>query len=213
MKFALALDIQEKDKLIRIIEETHPFVDLFKVGPIALFSFGLEVFKYISRVKKDVFLDMKFFDIPSVVSRTISSLGDVGVKILTVHASGGRDILKSAVLSARELDIEVAAVTKLTSDDADLESVLELSEIAENCGATWVVCQPQFSKDIKAKTKLKVISPGIRISENTDEHKNTLTPYEAKLAGIDMIVIGRPIILSDNPYGQAKKVREMIDLA
>lgn len=212
MKFALALDIQEKDKLIKIIEETYVFVDFFKVGPIALFSFGLEIFKYISRVKKEVFLDMKFFDIPSVVSRTISSLSDLGVRVLTVHALGGKGVLKSAVLSAKNLGIEIAAVTKLTSDNADLRSVLELSEIAESCGATWVVSQPQFSKYIKSKTKLKVISPGIRISESRDEHKNTLTPYEAKLSGIDMIVVGRPIVLSDNPYEQAKKVREMIDL-
>ncbi|MCS7214165.1 MAG: orotidine-5'-phosphate decarboxylase [Candidatus Calescibacterium sp.] len=209
--FALALDINEKERFQKIVDETKEFVDIFKVGPISIFSIGLNALKYITDSGKEIFLDMKFFDIPSVVARTIYSLKDFNIKILTVHASGGEEIIRSSVESAQSIGIDIAAVTILTSENSDLEDVIRLSKTAEKCGAKWVVCQPQFAQYVKKETGLKIISPGIRLSDEKDDHKNPMSPAQAKALGVDMIVVGRPVILSPNPKEQAKKIKQMIE--
>lgn len=208
--FTLALDVQEEKTFKNIVDQTADFVDFFKVGPVAIFSIGLKALEYISEKNKKIFLDMKFYDIPSVVSRTIEALHNFNVKILTVHASGGEKIVRASVETAKKFGIEVAAVTILTSEKTDVQTVVGLSEKAKVWGADWVVCHSQFAKYVKDITGLKTISPGVRISESKDDHENTFLPSEAKNLGIDMIVVGRPIILSVNPREQAIKIKNML---
>lgn len=213
MKIALALDVQDRTRFAKIVSETSELVDLFKVGPVALLSLGLDSLKIASETGKGIFLDLKFFDIPSVVSRAISSLTGSGVKIVTVHTMGGADLIKSAVEVASGAGIEVAAVTVLTSERSEEETILKLAGLARDCGAKWVVCQPKFAKTVKEKIGTKVITPGIRLSESKDDHTETFTPQEAKRIGVDMMVIGRPVIMSDNPRDQMVKIRSLISSA
>lgn len=207
---ALALDLEEKEKLHKMVKDTKDLVDFFKIGPVALLSVGLEILEYVTDNEKDIFIDMKFFDIPSVIAKAISSLGKFRVKIVTVHASGGRELMENSVKAANKMGIDVAAVTILTSHKAKLDDVLELSKMAKECGAKWVVCQPRLAKEVKDRVGIKVISPGIRLSENRDDHRDIFSPSEAKEAGIDMIVVGRPVIFSDNPPEVLRKIRQAL---
>jgi orotidine-5'-phosphate decarboxylase len=117
--FCVALDIDSKEKFELIFGETSEFVDVYKIGPVILSSCGLEPLERLTQLKKDIFVDMKFFDIPSVVCRAIRNFCEFNSKFFTVHISAGEKIFRSAVEEASKFQAYVAGVTLLTSSDYD----------------------------------------------------------------------------------------------
>jgi orotidine 5''-phosphate decarboxylase, subfamily 1 len=210
--FCVALDIDNREKFDFILAETISFVDVYKVGPIIMSSScGLISLETLTQLRKDIFVDMKFFDIPSVVCRAIRNFCRFNSKFFTVHISAGEKVFRSAVEEANKFGANIAGVTLLTSSEYDEGVILNMSEKAKLWGASWIVCPPLFARKIKENLGMKIISPGIRLDENEkDDHSLSLTPREAAKHGVDMIVVGRPVILSENPKLVAQKIRNEI---
>ena len=217
--FCIALDIENRDDFRRIVLETKQYCDVFKVGPISFSSLGFFPLEFLSDIEKDIFLDFKFFDIPSVVKRTIRNFLNFKVKFITVHLLGGEKMVKTACDTAKSKGAEIVGVTILTSsaDDTERERIIELARNSVSWGVNWIVASARFVPEIKQNfgRKIKVVSPGIRIRDgiSSDDHISTFTPYEAVKLGSDMIVVGRPVVNSKNPALTAKKIMEDIEKA
>jgi orotidine-5'-phosphate decarboxylase len=170
---------------------------------------------------KDVFLDLKFHDIPNTVRGATRSAAAIGAKLVTVHATGGREMLEAAVEGAGA-KCGVLGVTILTSIDAamlrtawgrkSLEVYGEVLRLAGECaeaGAHGVVCSGLEAQKIGAKygEKLKLLVPGIRpAGGRTDDQKRTVTAAEAARAGANYIVLGRMITEAKDPASELKSV-------
>ena len=213
------------------VERLRDHVGMFKVGKGAFTRYGPEIVARIGSLGGRVFLDLKFHDIPQTVARAAAAAVELGVAIFTVHAMGGKAMLREAVSAAREkveelnvappIILAVTVLTSLTSADleaigfkSDLEQVvLNLARLAQDQGVTGVVASPQ---DIVAIRKacgpdFVIVTPGIRGKEAVaDDQKRTLSAGEAVRLGADYLVVGRPIRLAADPVIAADAiVKEM----
>jgi orotidine-5'-phosphate decarboxylase len=167
----------------------------------------------------EVFLDLKFHDIPNTVAGAVRSAAALGVRFATVHASGGRQMLASAAEAARGTGTTILAVTVLTSlDDSDLheigvpsspgDMVLRLAGIAMREGIGGFVCS---AKEVAAVRGLVgnsaiLVAPGVRLAgDATQDQKRVMTPYEAMRNGADYLVVGRPITKAKDPADAARR--------
>jgi orotidine-5'-phosphate decarboxylase len=174
-------------------------------------------------VRKPLFLDLKFHDIPAQVEGAVAAVAALGASYTTVHASGGSDMIKAAVAAAGE-DLTVLAVTVLTSlDDNDLtaigmegtaeESVLRLADVALSAGADGLVCSPLELPSLRDRFGARasggplLVVPGIRpAGAHAGDQRRTLGPSEAIAAGADVLVIGRPITAAADPGAAAAAI-------
>ena len=212
-KLILALDVSGSEKALSLVKEVSPFVDVFKVGPVLFLGEGTEIVKAIRGLGKEVFLDLKFHDIPATVQRSVESASKLGVYSLTVHASGGKEMMRAASLV--EDRPRIWAVTVLTSQQADPEDVVKLARLAKECGLDGVIASPLEIRDIRKSCgkDFSVITPGIRLEPRPgDDQKRVATPSAAMKAGADFIVVGRPIIEAENPAEVAKRIHEEIEI-
>lgn len=209
-KIILALDVYDVNMAERLVKETSPYVDVFKVGPILFLQSGKEIVKMIQDNEKEVFLDMKFHDIPATVKRAVESARDLGVYSLTVHSAGGKDMLVAA--SSVEKRPKIWAVTVLTSQHAEPAEVIEKAKLAKSCDVDGVISSPHEISLIKKECgqDFTVVTPGIRPAKADDDQKRVATPEAAVKDGADFIVIGRPILEAANPYEAAKNIYESI---
>ncbi|PKM88492.1 MAG: orotidine-5'-phosphate decarboxylase [Firmicutes bacterium HGW-Firmicutes-12] len=229
-KLIVALDFstwEDAEKMVKSLPE----VSLFKVGlELYLASSGLAV-RRLRELGKEVFLDLKFHDIPNTVAQACRQAAREGAFIFNVHASGGREMMRQAVLSAQEEAEKhelkkplLLAVTVLTSlDDQDLseiglvgtkESVGRLAVLAKEAGIDGVVASPQEIKLIRelCGNDFKIVCPGVRPHwAGLGDQKRVLTPGEAVSAGADFLVIGRPITKAKSPNEAALKIMEEIE--
>jgi orotidine-5'-phosphate decarboxylase len=195
---------------------------MLKVGLQAFVSGGPELVRRVAK-EAPVFLDLKLHDIPAQVGSSVSAVADLDVALLTVHASGGRDMLRAAVDAAGDR-VTVLAVTVLTSlDEEDLKhagiaggaeaQVLRLAELALSADAPGLVCSPLEVAAIRARFGARsaggplLVVPGIRPSgSETSDQRRTLDPRAAIDAGADVIVVGRPITESSDPVAAAEAI-------
>jgi orotidine-5'-phosphate decarboxylase len=208
-KIILALDVDNFKKARYFVNKLFPRIKIFKVGYPLFTAAGLRIIEFIHKKGAGVFLDLKFFDIPYTVSNAIRQAIRLKVEMLTLHILGGEEMLKRAVLTAKEeaqrLKIKrpkLFGVTILTSKEADKKKILALAKKGINCGLDGVVCSvreaPYLRKEIKKK--FFIVSPGIRLNKiAADDQKRTATAIEAIKAGSDFLVIGRPILEAKNP--------------
>ena len=205
-KIIVALDVKDANTALRLVETLSPWVDVFKVGPILFLAEGPSLVRKIEEAGKSVFLDLKFHDIPATVKRSVESAAKLGVYSLTLHSSGGGEMIRAAsgVLPRPKL----WAVTVLTSQAASGEQVVERAVLAKENGADGVIASPHEIEAIKRAcgTGFTVVTPGIRMSDAKDDQKRVATPAAAVGAGADFIVIGRPIIEASDPAGVAESV-------
>ena len=193
---------------------------MIKIGSVVFNSMGRKVIDYASQKGFDIFLDLKLHDIPNTVKKSIESLSSLPIKMLTVHTSGGKDMMSAAVEAVSGTDIKVFGVTVLTSlSDEDtntifkrtsskqVEAMLDLAELAEIDG---VVCSPHELKNVKKRESLLSITPGIRLQDSDDDQKRVMTPKEAIDLGADYLVIGRPITSSENIGESLNKIFQSI---
>ncbi len=228
----VALDVPKANEALELAEELGPFVGAFKIGKQLFVSEGPDVVRKLKAKGAQIFLDLKFHDIPNTVAKAVQSAIDVGVDMLTVHTAGGSEMLVAAENASNEkakiLGIDsplILGVTVLTSmDDANLEElgiqegtqgqVLRLAKLAASSGLRGLVCSPQEIKPLREELgeEIQLITPGIRaVSNPADDQKRTMSPAEAIKLGASWLVIGRPITLAANPRAAAIDILNSID--
>jgi orotidine-5'-phosphate decarboxylase len=220
-----AIDENNPQKAIELARPLIPHCGLIKLGLeyfVANGKAGIDIF---AENNANIFLDLKFHDIPNTVFGAVKSSLHPAVKMLTIHASGGLEMMQKALeaVSYAENPPLVLAVSILTSlDDQALqeigfartmqEQVLHLAELALKAGIKGMVCSPLEIAAIRARfgRDLILVTPGIRTENLGDDQKRVLTPRQAIDAGADYLVIGRPITGSANPQEKlAEIVREI----
>ena len=216
----VALDFADESRVRSTAEAVAPFAGVFKVGLTALYGAGTYLVDELAKVRP-VFVDAKLHDIPAQVEGAMASIGELGASYVTVHATGGFDMVKAAVGAAPE-DLEVLAVTVLTSlDESELDrlgftgtaqdAVLRLAERALDAGAHGLVCSPLELQALRRRfgDGPKLVVPGIRTAgAGADDQRRTLGPREALHAGATLLVVGRPITGADDPAAAARRILE-----
>ena len=203
----LAVDTSDFDTALAWIENTKSSVSVYKLGLEFYLNFGnAGVSRIIEETGAEIFLDLKLHDIPHTVAGAASAISHLAPKFLTVHASGGRAMVKAASNAVPE--VSVTAVTILTSLSEEdlfeigyaspaLESAVALAKMAVSAGAKAIVCSPLETAAIRSAVGPgpNIITPGVRpLSEvGSDDQKRTMTPSDAIAQGANYVVIGRPI--------------------
>ncbi len=226
-----ALDVPTAEQALKLAEAVAPAVGMFKIGSELFTSAGPDIVKRIRGNGSNVFLDLKFHDIPNTVSKAVTAAVQLDVQMITVHTSGGTEMLKAAEKAAEEAAWKlgripplVLGVTVLTSlDVATLREigldvnveyqVRRLATVATRAGLRGLVCSPQEVVKLRQfiPPAMQLVTPGIRTGEEkADDQKRTLTPREAIQAGANWLVIGRPIYAAENPRAAAEKILQSL---
>lgn len=226
-----ALDVPTVEEALQLAEQIAPAVGAFKIGKELFVSAGPDIVKRVRATGASVFLDLKFHDIPNTVAKAVAASVKLDVQMLTVHTSGGFEMLKAAEQAAEETAWKlgripplVLGVTVLTSlDTAALREVgldvnveyqvRRLATVAMKAGLRGLVCSPQEVVKLRQviPPAMQLVTPGIRTgAEKADDQKRTLTPREAMQAGANWLVIGRPIYAAENPRAAAEKILESL---
>ena len=221
----IALDSPDPDEVARLASASEAHVGMYKVGLTAFISFGSYLVRSLAE-QRPVFLDLKLHDIPAQVAGAVGAAASTGASLVTVHAAGGKEMVRAAVEAS--CDVKVIAVTVLTSlDSNDLEqiglrgqpeeAVLRLAEVALQAGAPGLVCSPLEVSALRSefgKTKdggPLLVVPGIRpAGSDVGDQRRTMTPREALDAGADILVIGRPITGAPDPGRAAADLAEEV---
>src|SRR3989338_6661386 len=212
----LALDVDSYIKAKHFVDLLYPKIKIFKVGSMLFTACGPKVIEYIHKKKAEVFLDLKFLDIPNTVANSVAMAGRHQVKMLTLHISGGKQMLAAAVEKAKEesrrLKLKpplLIGVTVLTSQPAEPREILKLAKLGLDCGLDGVVCSAQEIKLLRKNIPRKfiIVTPGIRPNSTpVDDQKRTATAVEAIKAGSDFLVVGRPILEAKDPLAVAAEL-------
>ena len=221
----VALDFPRADLALAMVDRLGDACKFYKVGGELFTAVGPQIVQTLRALGKDVFLDLKLYDIPNTVKGAAKSAAAIGAKLLTVHATGGRAMVAAAVEGAGE-KCGVLGVTILTSLDAamlreawgrkSIEVYGEVLRLAGECaavGAHGVVCSGLEAQKISAKygEKLKLLVPGIRpAGGKADDQKRTVTASEAAKAGANYIVLGRMVTEAKDPASELRSVMKTI---
>ena len=176
---------------------------MVKIGSVSFNALGHQVILYAANKGFDIFLDLKLHDIPNTVKKSIEGLVSLPIKMLTIHTSGGKQMMQAAMLAVERSNIKVFGVTALTSlSDVDtnqiykrdaVDQVEAMLDLAEESGIDGVVCSPHELHLVAARESLLSITPGIRLRDSNDDQSRVMTPKEAIDLGANYIVVGRPI--------------------
>lgn len=225
-KLILALDLPDRESALKILDELRGKLEWVKIGLQMYLKYGADFVREVSGMGFKIFLDLKLFDIPNTVASAVESVSVLPVSMLTIHASGGREMMRRAVESAadRNPELLILGVTVITSFDADslaetgveLEpewQVEKLAKLAVDSGLKGLVCSPLEIEGLRSilPEDTVLVTPGIRPSgSSADEQKRIMTPADAARAGSDFIVVGRPILKAENPAFAVSKILEEI---
>jgi orotidine-5'-phosphate decarboxylase len=227
-----ALDVPNVEAALKLADQIAPAVGAFKIGGELFTAAGPDIVRRIRDTGAAVFLDLKFHDIPNTVARAVTAAVRLDVQMLTVHTSGGLEMMRAAEASAQQAAKMngraaplVLGVTVLTSSNSStmaeigcelnvVAQVERLARLAVKAGLRGLVCSPleivALRKILPADVQL--VTPGIRTgAEKADDQKRTLAPREAMAAGANWLVIGRPIYAAENPRAAAEKILEELN--
>ncbi|MGQ8363723.1 orotidine-5'-phosphate decarboxylase [Glaciecola sp. 1036] len=222
----VALDYDCLETAKALVGQLSPNKCRVKVGKEMFTLFGPDWVRYLVDQGFDVFLDLKFHDIPNTVAKAVAAAAKLGVWMTNVHASGGPDMIAAAKEAAESSHAQplLTAVTVLTSMDQrqftpvyggdDIQSkVVELATLAQSSGADGVVCSAMEAKILRSKLSkdFKLVTPGIRPEgSSNDDQKRVMTPPQAIAAGVDYMVIGRPITKAQTPASVLEQINHSI---
>ncbi len=230
-RIIIALDVQTKEEGLALVGRLKD-ARTFKVGLELFTAEGPALFRKLKALRKDIFLDLKLHDIPNTVAGAVRSAFKHGVRMMTIHASGGREMMAKAAEAAkaaaeagqgpRPLLLGVTVLTSLKGDDlaevgmgSDVASqVLRLAGLAKAAGLDGVVCSPREIEVLRREygRDLIIVTPGIRpVWAAAQDQKRIMTPAEAVAKGADYLVIGRPITGAPAPNEAFLKVVEELD--
>ncbi|KAB8313627.1 orotidine-5'-phosphate decarboxylase [Erwinia endophytica] len=212
----VALDYADRDSALAFVDQVDPRSCRLKVGKEMFTLFGPQLVRDLQQRGFEVFLDLKFHDIPNTTAHAVAAAADLGVWMVNVHASGGVRMMTAAreALTPFGKDAPLLiAVTVLTSMDADdlrgiginaapAEHAERLARLTQQCELDGVVCSAQEALRFKQAlgTDFRLVTPGIRpAGSDAGDQRRIMTPQQAQQAGVDYMVIGRPITQAVNP--------------
>ncbi|HEV8362134.1 MAG TPA: orotidine-5'-phosphate decarboxylase [Gemmatimonadaceae bacterium] len=225
----VALDVKSLGAALSLVERLDQTARYYKVGSELFTRAGPEIVSTIRARQCDVFLDLKFHDIPNTVASAVAAAADMGVAMTTVHASGGMAMLRSAVEAASP-QCRIVAVSVLTSLDATAvaaswgrsskvdvqEEVLRLARLAVDAGVGGFVCSGHEAAAVRKELggQLVLVVPGIRFSEGAShDQARVVTPADAVRAGADYVVVGRAVTAAPDPVEAMKRLSAEIKSA
>ncbi len=231
-RLIVALDTPTLQQAEALVSQLAPHVGYFKVGSELFLAAGVPAIELVKQAGAKVFLDLKFHDIPNTVAKAVAQAVGYGVDMLTIHTSGGIEMMRAANEAAarraqelgqpKPLVLGVTVLTSMTDEDLTAEGypqcVAELvgirARLAEQAGLDGLVCSPQELTLVKAQSRLQTVVPGIRPTERGDDQRRTSTPGAAMQAGADFLVVGRPITAASDPSQAALMIiQQMNDAA
>jgi orotidine-5'-phosphate decarboxylase len=218
-KIIVALDVPTKKEALGLAEQLRPEISFFKIGLQLYTAEGPEIVRAVLSTGAKVWLDLKLHDIPNTVGRAVESSANLGVQLLTIHLSGGGEMIRAAT-SARKGKMSILGVTVLTSSTDETlreigisgevnDQVLRLAKLGVENGIDGVVASPHEIKRLRGEfgDKIIIAVQGIRPTwAKTDDQKRFMTPREALDAGASYIGIGRPITAHKNPHEAVAKI-------
>lgn len=224
-KVIIALDYPDRASALALIDKLSPQQCRLKVGKHMFMRFGPSWVEQLQARGFEVFLDLKFHDIPNTVADACRAAADLGVWMLNVHATGGEQMLLAAreaidKSSQQPILIAVTVLTSLSTQDCqmlgwdgDCQTVAcRLAELSQRCGCDGVVCSALEAAVIKQHTShdFLCVTPGIRLAESDDDQNRVMTPIRAMEEGADYLVIGRPITQSSDPQQTLAQIDAML---
>ncbi len=227
-KIIIALDFDSRAACLELVSELDPKLCRLKIGKEMFTLFGPSLVEEFQQQGFEVFLDLKFHDIPNTVAKAVSAAASLGVWMVNVHASGGPRMMEAAKESLVNIENPplLIAVTLLTSMNRhDIESlgiteppekyVDRLASLTNACELDGVVCSAQEAGRIKAAcgSSFLTVTPGIRpAGSDKGDQRRTMTPAEAVANGSDYLVIGRPITQAANPTETLREIASSISV-
>jgi orotidine-5'-phosphate decarboxylase len=215
-----AVDESNLDLFKEIINSLDSNLCMVKIGSVSFNALGHEAVLYAASKGFDIFLDLKLHDIPNTVKKSIEGLVNLPIQMMTIHTSGGKQMMEYAMEAVKEKNIKIFGVTALTSlSDADTnqiykrdaaDQVAAMLDIAEESGIDGVVCSPHELHLVAKRESLLSITPGIRLRDSNDDQSRVMTPKQAIDLGASYIVIGRPITASGNIKEALKEIHNSI---
>ncbi len=222
-----ALDVPTVEQALKLAQQLAPAIGAFKIGKELFTSAGPDIVRRVRDMGASVFLDLKFHDIPNTVAKAVAAAVRLDVQMLTIHASGGSEMMRAAEQAAQQTAAQlgrpaplVLGVTVLTSQDSTtlaelggetdvVKQVERLALLAAKSGLRGLVCSPLEIVALRLilPPEMQLVTPGIRTgTEKPDDQKRTLTPREAIQAGASWLVIGRPITAAADPRAAAESI-------
>ena len=218
----VALDYTSTNAALSLADQLDPTLCRVKVGKELFTREGPSVVKALQTRGFEVFLDLKFHDIPNTVASAVHAAADLGVWMVNVHASGGRRMMTAARerLQQHNYSTLLIAVTVLTSSERsdlaeiglDVEPIIQvqrLAKLTDECGLHGVVCSAQEATLLRAAhaQPFALVTPGIRpVGSASDDQRRVMTPKQAVDVGVDYMVIGRPITQAANPIATLQAI-------
>jgi orotidine-5'-phosphate decarboxylase len=218
----VALDVPSLVDALRLADRLGDACDFYKVGSELFTAAGPEVVRALRARGAEVFLDLKFHDIPNTVRQAAAAAAALDVRLLTVHASGGAAMLAAAVAGAGD-QCGVLAVTVLTSTDAAAlaaawgrsavvigDEVLRLAGSAREAGAHGIVCSGQEAAAVRARFggALRTLVPGVRFADGAShDQARVVTPAAARSAGASYVILGRAVTAAPDPVAALARAR------
>lgn len=220
-RIIFALDVQDPQTAHQWIDRLESHIGFYKIGFELFLGGGLPLVKEVIARGHKVMLDLKLYDVPATVSRTLAQLSGLGISFATIH--GDRAIIQAA--AQVKSDVGLLAVTVLTSLDQQgvqeigmteplQEVVMKKAQLAVSNGCAGVVASPREAQMLRTLIgdNAFIVSPGIRPDDSAeDDQKRTMSVTDAVTAGVDYLVIGRPIRDADDPLQMAKRIQQQID--
>ena len=209
----VAVDETKLGNFQSVVDSLDSDLCMIKIGSVSFNAFGHQAISYASNKGFKIFLDLKLHDIPNTVKKSIKGLVSLPIDMMTIHTSGGLEMMKAAKKAVDGTDIKLFGVTALTSlsdEDTSMifkrtaaEQVNTMLDLAEQAGIDGVVCSPHELSLVTKRESLLSITPGIRLKDSNDDQNRVMTPKEAFKKGANFLVIGRPIT-------EAKNIKEAL---
>ena len=221
----VALDFPDAGAAMRLAEKLDPALCRVKVGKELFTRAGPDLVMQLDSQGFDVFLDLKYHDIPNTVAGAVSAAADLGVWMVNVHASGGRAMMEAArkalPASGKTLLIAVTVLTSMGQEDlAEInigatpdEQVMTLASLTKDCGLDGVVCSARETPELRKAlgSNFILVTPGIRpAGDSADDQKRIMTPEDALKAGASYLVIGRPITQAADPIATLAEINQSL---
>ena len=225
-RIIVALDVADRDSALNLAKQLDPKLCRVKLGKELFVAGSPQMIGELRDLGFEVFLDLKFHDIPNTVGAACKAAVKLGVWMLNVHASGGRNMLLAAREAVAAGTTKLIAVTVLTSITESAlrevgvpasvdEQVMRLANLTRECGLDGVVCSAREAAMLRAAIEkpFALVTPGIRLpTAAKDDQVRVVTPQDALRAGADYLVIGRPITAANDPGAALEEIYSMINL-
>ncbi|MDA9866951.1 orotidine-5'-phosphate decarboxylase [Gammaproteobacteria bacterium] len=209
----VAVDETQLGNFQSVVDSLDSNLCMIKIGSVSFNALGHQAISYASNKGFKIFLDLKLHDIPNTVKKSIEGLVSLPIDMMTIHTSGGLEMMKAAKNAVDGTDIKIFGVTALTSlsdEDTSLifkrtaaEQVNTMLDLAEQADIDGVVCSPHELSLVTKRESLLSITPGIRLKDSNDDQNRVMTPKDALKQGANFLVIGRPIT-------EAKNIKEAL---